>query len=380
MKKSVIAAVVATFLGISMVEAAEIPEALTIRPYEEILFNDNVFLKPAGDKNGSGISRTGLQLAYERNRGDFTFGIQGDVTDVRYWRFSGLDYVGYSLTPQVKYAQGNWRLTLGGQFSYDLTPVDSTNSTKYNTYSNGSNLLFDYDVSEKTGVAIDGSWGQKIYDGKSELDHNEFFVGIAPYYKLSEKTKFGLHTGYGSRFYDVHIQQLDSNWILFNTFVDYKLTGQLESHFEAGYMTYQTDGINGIDGESQEGMNAKASLNYKASSKWSFDLALSNGLTDAYTATPVAKSKLKNQTDVSLKATWKVTDKFSIAQSIIYGITDDKSQSMDSAMYGYKIDASYMIGQHADISVGYSYSNTNYSHVVSDYDENIVKVGFGWKF
>jgi hypothetical protein len=380
MKKSTIIVIAVAFLG-SSGYAAGLPESLTIKPYEEVSYNDNVFLSPKGFEDGSGICRTGLQLGYLRNRGDLSFDIKGKVEDVRYWKFSSLDYVGYDFTPSMKYDQGRWQLTLGGRFSYDLTPVDSTNIQQYETYSNGLNALWDYNWNEKAGVMLDGAWDQRKYVGMPGLDYNEFVAGIAPYYRFSPKTRAGLHLGGGARYYDQNIQQIDSQWLFVNAFVDYELTGKLDLRLEGGYVSHQYDSVNGASGQTWQGMNAKAALHYQASRKWAFDAALGTRPTDSYTVTAKVEPKLQILTEASLGASWSLTDKLTLSQRISYGFSDDKTLNLDNQQYRYNLDASYKLGRHGSVSVGYAYNAVDYSQVTgSDYKQSIFKAGFAWKF
>jgi hypothetical protein len=380
MKKSTIIAIATAFLGFSAYAASQ-PESLTLRVYEDFSYNDNVFLDPNGLEKGSMISRTGLELGVLRNKGSLALSLAGSAEDVRCWKYPSRDYIGYDIIPKATYDQGRWRLTLGGRFSYDLTAVDSTNIQQYETYLNGLNALWDYDWNEVWGLELDGSWNQRIFVGQASMNSNDYVVGIAPYYRLSSRTKVGLHAGYGSCFYDQNTQQADSNRMFMNAFVDYQLTGRMTLRLEGGYIYRQYAGVNGVSGQTWDGFNAKASLRYQPGRKWTMDATLSMQPTDSYTMTATAQSKLKIAYDASLGVTWSVTDRLKVEQRLAYTLSDDKSFNLDNQLYGYKLDVRYQLTRHVGISVGYAYSAIAYSQLTdSDYKQNIVKAGLSWHF
>ena len=385
MKKSTVAAIVVAFLG-SAVYGAQLPESLTLKAYEEVSYNDNIFYSPSGQEARAMINRTGLKLGYSRMKGDLSFDVKAKVEDVRYNGFHSMEHIAYDFIPQMKYDQGNWNLTLGGRFSYTIAPVDTTNLDQYKIYSNGMNALWDLSLNERWGVAVDGSVVQSKFTGALKahyLDNNEFVVGIAPYYRISPKTKFGLHTGYGTKIYDTHIQQTDSQWVFGNAFIDHQVTGKVALRIEGGVVSRWYDGEGNVDDSSWTGANASVSLNYKATNSLEFNLAYMHRPSDIYSQIIANDAKrLKVSDEVGLGAIWEINSQIELEQRISYALNDDKSGStLDNLNFGYDINLRYKIGQHAEVSVGYEYNNVDYTtRFGTNYDQNIVKAGFSWQF
>jgi hypothetical protein len=383
MKKNSIVAIVAAFCG-SFVYAGASSGPLSLGVYEETSFNDNVFLAPKGmAKDWTVLSRTGLSLGYIRDRSDLSLGASGQIGNSHDWRFSGRDYLDYNLGSTAKYDHGRWQLTLGANFSDNLTLVDSTNTQQTETYTNALNALWNYDWNTVWGLAIDGSWQQRTYVGMPEFDNNTYTVGLAPYYRLSSRTRVGVRAGYDWTLYNQNTQQVNSASKFLNAFVTYELTTKLNFRLEGGYMSRQSDdGPDGTAGQSWQGMNARASLRYQPNRRWEFEATLGMQPTDSYAQTVKAQGKTMVVTNASLGATWSVTDKLSVSQRITYAVNDDKTSYLDNQQYGYNLDVGYKLGRHLGVSVGYAYSAIDYSNVpvASDSEQNIVKCSLTWTF
>ena len=98
-----------------------LPDKLALGIYEEVRYEDNLFSTGAGERGGIVFS-TGATLDASRARGEFSYAIKADVAYDHYHKFaSDLSAPVYTITPMVRYDQGNWDFVLGGNFLHSHT-------------------------------------------------------------------------------------------------------------------------------------------------------------------------------------------------------------------------------------------------------------------
>ena len=229
--------------------SAIVPNQLKLSLYEEVKYNDNIH-NSSSDEEDSMIFKTGARADIFRTKGNLTYGLQGDVSYDWYTRDSDdMSAYDWNLSP---YLQGNLgeKLLQGLMISLKSRSVYepySKRETRYvRHFENGVGLAYDYSRHERWGVISTFQYTNYYYPQSSHdyssSTNNKYKFAIAPYYKVTEKVRTGLHLGYEIVDYRNDKKYDDSDNISITGFVDYRANMFLNMTAEAGMKRYNYDG------------------------------------------------------------------------------------------------------------------------------------------
>ena len=361
-----------------------LPDKLALGIYEEVRYEDNLFSTGSGERGGIVFS-TGATLDASRARGEFSYAIKADVAYDHYHKFaSDLSAPVYTITPMVRYDQGNWDFVLGGNFLHSHTVLDRGvgGGARSKYYVSGVDATWNLHLNEKWGMAVTGEYENKDYtDGfYDDEDYELYEMTIAPYYVFSPKTKVGVSMGYAVKEYNDSVRYADSDTITLNGFVDYRVTGKISTHAFAGAEWVNYDNTPSVSKENDALFNCGLTVRYAMLS----NLDLTAGLTHKHDDNSGGSNGLQQDTDALLGLTWRINSKLTLTQNVSHGWSDKKDGvTTDNTQIGYDATLSYDMTKNLTIYGGYEYGNTDYSNLAikdADYTTNIYHMGVRYTF
>lgn len=363
-----------------------LPDKLTLGIYEEVRYEDNLFAK-SSDERGGIVFSTGLKFDASRARGQFSYGIEADVAYDHYHQFaSDLSDPVYDITPMVRYDQGNWDFVLGGNFVRSHTVLDRAvggGGERARYYVNGVDATWNLNLNEKWGLAVIGEYENVNYSDNDyeDEDYDLYEVAIAPYYVFSPKTKVGLSLRYAVKEYDRSFRYADSDTITLNGFVDYRVTGKIGIHADAGAELVNYDETTRVYKENDPLFNAGLSVKYAMLS----NLDLKFGLKYKHNDNSGYTGGMQQDTYALAGMDWRINPKLTFSQNFGCRWSDKKDGAVnDNTQLVYDAKLSYDVTDQLTVYGSYEFGNTDYSKLPTgwdaDYTTNIYLVGIRYTF
>lgn len=361
-----------------------LPDKLALSIQEEVRYEDNLFARSAGERGGIVFS-TGLGLEASRARGEFSYALEADVAYEHYHQFaSDLSNPVYSIVPMVRYDQGKWDFVLGGNFVRSHTVLDrAVGGARAKYYVNGVDATWNLNLNEKWGLAVTGEYENKNYsdDYYNDEDYDLYEVTIAPYYVFSPKTKVGLSMGYAVKEYDRNFRYADSDTLTLNGFVDYRVTGKIGVHADAGVEFVNYDDTFDVYKENDALFNGGLSIKYAVLS----NLDLNMGLRYKHNDNSGFTGGMQQDTCALLGMDWRINPKLTFSQNFSHRWSDKKDGAInDNTQISYDATLSFDVTDKLTVYGSYEYGNTDYSKLPAgsdaDYSTNIYLVGVRYTF
>lgn len=365
--------------------ASVIPNRLSLGANYEAKYNDNIHHDAKGrDKHGRWVFNTGLTADWFRNTSLLTYGLTGELDYDHYHRESGeLSQFRYSLAPHIAGAigVGMGDVYLNFTSTSDLAPLSSTDRRYARSYTNGLQAVWDIIDHDRWGTALTGDWEYVYYPGSEFKDNTRqtYGVSLAPYYKLSAKTKLGLRLGYEKTDYRNSKRHDDSDKVYLNAFTDYRVTQKLSMYGEAGLERQSYRGeTKGTNTDRDVSPNGRLSVRYAPVSNFSLALSVYHALEQSYARD---KRGLMKETTTSLTAAWAVNPKFLITQILKHTHQDEKESAQDINEYGYTLRADYYLFNNINLYSSYTYEHVHYIYDHNQcYAINEVLFGLSWSY
>ncbi|MBQ6474197.1 MAG: hypothetical protein IJJ33_19580 [Victivallales bacterium] len=363
-----------------------LPNKLSISAFEEVRYEDNIHNRSRNER-GSLILKTGLGADIYGDKGDYRYGLAGNMSYDYYDHDShDMNEFEWNLAP---YISGNFNVLGDDTLTINLKSRNKrerydTSDTRYVRRSvNGGDLVYDMVANEKVGVLFGAEYLYTHYSQKKfkARTHSDYGFSVSPYYRLDEKTKVGLHIAYDKRDYKNDNYDDDNYTWIVNGFVNYIYSGQLNATVEAGVMKKNYDGLSGggtddngraYDNKNNDWIpNYKLTVNYKANSQFAFRVVSSYGAEDTGSGRGL-RTAYRN----TFSASWTPSRKLDVTQSVSCLIHDEKNYNTDTTEYIYNLKASYKLNDRVSLYGGYRYDKVHYDqNHDSDYADNEVYVG-----
>jgi opacity protein-like surface antigen len=325
-------------------------------------------------------------LDASRARGEFSFALKADVAYDHYHKFaSDLSDTVYDIVPMIRYDQGNWDFVLGGNFVRDYTVLDrAVGGARAKYYVNGVDATWNLNLNEKWGVAVTGEYENKNYSDKDfdDEDYDLYEVTVAPYYVFSPKTKVGLSMGYAVKEYDRNLRYADSDTLTLNAFVDYRVTGKISIHADAGVEFVNYDDLPwDVYKENDALFNGGLVARYAMLSNLDIRLGLKHKHADNSGFT----GGMQQDTDALLGVDWRINSKLTLSQNLTHRWSDKKDGAVnDNTEITYDATLSYDVTDKLRVYGSYEYGNTDYCNLPggldADYSTHIYLVGVRYTF
>ena len=361
-----------------------IPNKLAFSVSQEVTYDDNVSRAVKGEEQHSWIFSTGLTADWYRTRGGLNYGLQGEISYDHYHPDDyDLSQFNYFLTPHVT---GSIGVGLGDLYltfisTSDLTPLNNADQRYARHYTNGVQAVWNVIDHQRWGLALTGDWMYQYYPESDFKDNTnqKYGLSIAPFYKLSGKTKLGLRLGYEKTNYQNSKRHDDSDSVFLNAFVDYRMTQKFSVYAEAGAEKKSYSGeTKGTNGEGEFSPNATISLRYRPVSNFSLALSLYHALENSFAEDQRGTMR---ETTSTLTAAWTVNPKFLVTQALKHSIQDEKESVLDTVEYEYSLRADYFLRHNLNVYGEYSYDIVHFSYDHDlDYAVNQFVLGLSWSF
>lgn len=364
--------------------ASIVPNTMNLSVYEEVKYNDNIHDSRHGTEDDSLIFKTGAAATIYRTKGNVTYGLDADASYNYYTRDSDdLSEFDWNLSP---YLQGNFgesflqglMITLKSRSVYE--PFSKTDTRYVRHYENGIGLAYDYSRHERWGVLTSFEYCNYYYpQSKRNINsttHNDFDFSLAPYYKVSDKMKTGLHLTHERTYYrdakkydDFHKEEITG-------FVDYRMNMFCSVTAEVGASRVCYEGVS-RDSKNDREWEPTSSLTFRyvPTLDWAFAYIVrykpENGS---------ERGRGQRQSwDNSLRASWQATAKINITNEVTFSMDDEKNCNDDTNELSYNLRVNYAMSDNITVYAGYAYDDVHFKYDGdSDYHTNEVLVGLRW--
>lgn len=361
--------------------AAIIPNKLKISAYERISYEDNIFNSHSNRKS-SVIFKTGADVDWYRENGNWTYGLEGDIAYEAYCRESSrASNWAWDISPVIKYddvKDNGLRINLQSTAKREKLSNNNTSYARHYKYLAG--LAYEYKRNDHWGIAVTGDYEYNQYPQKefSGFSKHEFEASVAPYWKNdSGKFKAGLRAAYTKTHFEHKTRNNDNYKLALNAFADYRMTRQFSVYGEIGSeKAYYRGESRDLTGDRSAILNYKLALRYKANKDLLLELISKRNI-DNSTASRGAQYVWDN----AFVATWKATDHFSIRQKIGFDYEDEKNNNADDREFIYDIRGNYVMDNGLNFYAGYKYNYVKFRYLrKSDYSNNELYLGVRYTF
>lgn len=359
-----------------------VPNKMDVSLNVEGRYESNTHNRGRARGSSSCVLEGGLNLDVYRNINETKYGISGDIGYEYYTSDSDLSDFDWNLSPFVLGAidlLGNDRLMLRISSRAYEEKYDSVDTTRVRRYDNNLGLTYDMVRHERWGVALTADYGNIYYSGSdySDRSHQTFRFGLAPYYKLSEKTRTGIRTTYKMTKYRGDEFNDDSKSLTFTAFADYRMSEKISAHVDGGFQRTRYEGnAEGTEGDDEFSPVASASVSYSPVSNITFTARSAYEWEDSTSA-----SGGRSSWDNSLGMSWKMTQKLTLSQSVGVEDINEKNNDADSKEYSYDLRASYQLLPRMSVYSGYEYSRTTFKNGdYREYDCHEIYLGASYAF
>ena len=351
--------------------AAAIPNKLSISAFEEVRYNDNIHNR-AGNKVGSFINECGLSLDWYKNYENGKYGVIGDISYEYYAKSSHDSEFKWNISPFIMGGidlLGNDRLMLTLSSRSINERYDSSDTNRTTHIDNTIGLTYDLIKFARWGVVLSSKYFNKYYTDSDykNRSYQSYAFGAAPYYNLTDKIKFGIHSSYSEKKYRNNKSHDDSKTYNIQPFIDYRQSSKFSIHLGGGISrteyTGRSEGTNGDD-DWQPVVNATFRyypvsnflLSYISNIEWE-DTGSGRGGRVSY--------------NNSIRATWQITHRISFSPGVSMDIKDERNTMYDSTEYSVFAHLDYKFSEHLSAYLGYEYEKNKYKYLSSrDYDVN----------
>ena len=225
-----------------------------------------------GEGEADTILTLGPSISYRNPGGDFTFGGNLSLSDTTYFNNSDLGGLGYSGSANVGYSGG--RFQLSGTISSSLSQGSNFNydNAYTETLAFSTGIALSYTLSRKTSInsAFSYSWSEPSQEDFSTTYNAG--LNVAAMWRYSPLTSIGPGLAWslsgGS-------DQQDRQSLGPTVNIAYRLSTKVSANGTFGMQFAESGG-----GDSQDdSFTTNLEINYRASSLWGMNLALSTGTT-----------------------------------------------------------------------------------------------------
>ncbi len=358
-----------------------LPNKTDLAVFQEFRYDDNISNARKGKERGSFISKTGASVDVYRERDDFRWGVKGNAS-FDYYDHRAHDYneFEWNITPYIK---GSFRVFGDDTLSISLNSrnkrerYDTADTTYVRHMTNTASATYDMVVNSKWGIVFDANYKQDYYSQREFRNRSKqaYSFGVAPYVKVSDKTKVGVHGEYSETHYRNKDYANDSKTAAIGAFVNYRLTSKISMVAEVGGKKKDYEGLanrRGFNNKDEDFMPYyRMGVNYYMSNQFAVRLASKYGTEDTG-----AGRGLRDRWANTLALKWTPRDDFKVIQTLSYMLNDEKNYNCDSEEYKYTIEATYNINKHLSVYAGYEYDLVEYRYDGGkDFDDNLVYLG-----
>lgn len=360
-----------------------VPNKMDVSLSVEGRYESNIHNRGRARGSSSCVLEGALNLDIYRNINDTgKYGISGDIGYEYYTSDSDLSDFDWDISPFVLGAidlLGNDRLMLRISSRTHEEKYDSADTTRVRRYDNNLGLTYDMVRHERWGVAFTADYENIYYSDSDYKDrsHQIFQLGMAPYYKLSEKVRTGIRATYKMTKYRGDDFNDDSKSLTFTAFGDYRMSEKISAHIDGGFQrTRYEGGAEDTKGDDEFSPIASVSVSYSPVSNMTFTARSAYEWEDSTSA-----SGGRSSWDNSLGMSWKMTQKLTLDQSIGVEDINEKNNDADSTEYSYDLRASYQFTQRISVYSGYEYSRTTFKNGdYREYDCHEIYLGARYSF
>ena len=359
-----------------------LPNNFAISLSEDVTFNDNINEGTRENAHSAWEFNTDVNVDINKTIGYSTYGLQGSVGWNHYHNGNRDSEPDIDLSPYFTFAQdkGNLLLDAGIQYKDESLSNSDRRFAKY--YDAILRIGYDLNSHERYGMILSTDYQYQYYTD-NEFDNNDnakYGISMAPYYKVSPKTKVGMRLGYERTDYRSNREHDDLDEMYLNLFVNYQIAMKINLTAEAGFTRSSYDGgsSEGSTGDDGISPNYRLLLAYQMLSNLAFSLQLSHEPADSF---ELGAQGLTQQNKSTLGMTWMVNPKLSLVQSVSVFLEDEKTTEMDTTQYEYDARMNYQLRKQLMLHAGYTYSTTHFKYVEdNNFKSNEITLGVSWTF
>lgn len=284
-------------------------------------------------------------------------------------------------------AQGDkLHLTTAAGFHHNQTTSSRNSATSgsmtrsFNYY---ANALASYKLGEKVSLRSGFKWTGLTYDNHRYQynDRQQYAIPLYLYYAVTEKLNVGItgewrYTDFESsgsnrsRGVKPGTQQA---WFV-GLAVEGDVTEKLTLKGRIGYTTSDYSDRTIDDNDGSDTLGVTLSADYKVTEKLLATLILNRDLEFDASASGI------ESTSVTLRGNYFINDYWSANASIDYTCDDYESSDRKDNIWAFTIGAAYAINEYAGAFVNYTYRTCESNTDGRDYENNIVTVGFSFRY
>ena len=363
----------------------------------------NLSLGPVSIRTDAGISTAyndNINVAYTGRQGDCiitpTFNVHGlwQATDVNALTFDiGLGYQWYTIhtgdssiiispnsQTQFNIYVGDFKINLHDQFSFSENPVlvgQLSNVNQFPVFVNVVGERTDWDLGDiilSLGYDHTNQW---VYNSNySYLSYQEDAITPTLRIKVSSTIDTGVETSFSQMRYEQGVQN-NSFTMLAGSFVEAKVNENLsvDAHAGVNLTDYATGGSNGST-TNITGFNGSAGINHRIND------VLTEGLTAGQEFLPGVTSNFTKRIYSNYNLGWQATTNFSVNLDLWWENLQDSQAnfSQNANRFGSNLTLAYNINDHMTTSLGYQGVIKNADPSSDSYAQNVVNLGFTYKF
>lgn len=353
-----------------------------------VSYNDNIYLDDADEDADTIVTISpGLEFSTgENGRDSFTFRFVENIT--YYMDETDNDRALENFDLHYKHgAEGDkLLLAVSAGFHHNQTVSSRNTATRgtmnriFNYY---ANAIASYKLGEKTSLRGGFKWKGQTYDNNRLYynDRQTYAIPLYLYYAVTEKLNVGI-TGEW-RYVDLESSGYDRSrgvtpgkqqvW-----FVGLAVEGHAwEKLTLKGRIGYTSSDYSGRTKDSNDGdntMGVTLTADYKATEKLTTSLILNRDIELDGTGEGVTT------TAATIRANYIIDDYWSANASIGYTNDDYEKSTREDDIWRFSVGVAYAINEYASAYVSYTHAVDNSNRDDYDYTNNIVTIGFSFRY